>query len=194
MGRSRRGPLALVALSLGVLVAAPASATISRALSLDELTRSARHVVLVTCVEGTSRRDGARRIVTDYTLRVDEVVRGPASSGDTLVMRSLGGVLGDLGMRVEGEPRLEPGARYLVFLRVLSDGRTLRPVGMSQGVMPVREEAGQLVVSPGGAELALVQRVRGGQLAPAPAALIHPEPFDAVRARIESSPSGALAP
>lgn len=179
-------------------VASPAHATISQALSLDELVDQADHVVLATCVDARASRDGRRRIVTDFTLRVEESMKGDAASGASLTLRRLGGAIGDLGMQIAGEPHLEVGRRYLVFLRTLSDGRTLRPVGMSQGVMPVHEDAtGELTVQPGGDGMALVQRAAGGQLVPAPAALIHPEPYPLVRGRVEQivdREGGAVAP
>lgn len=183
-------------------LASPAHATISQALSLSELVRRADHVVLATCVDGRASRDGRRRIVTDYDVRVEETMKGDTREGATLTMRTLGGVLGDLGMRIEGEPHLEVGRRYLLFLRTLSDGRTLRPVGMSQGVMPVEEEGGTLTVQPGGGGMALRERGAGGRLVPAPPALLHPEPYVRVRERVErmvddgssESPRGTVAP
>ncbi|MFK7987073.1 MAG: hypothetical protein AB8I08_13700 [Sandaracinaceae bacterium] len=178
--------LGLGSLGLGVSVA---HATIVEALSLSELVTRSQHVVVVTCVGESTERDSARRIVTDYRLQVEDVMHGPSSVGDLLLMRSLGGVEGDIGMHVEGEPHLTVGGRYVVFLRMLSDGRTLRPVGMSQGVMAVQEEAGVQQVHPGGQGLALRQRVRGGQLIAAPPALLHPEPLDALRERV-----GAVRP
>jgi hypothetical protein len=185
-------------LGLLALLESPAHATISRALSLPELVDRADHVVLATCVDARAFRDGRRRIVTDYTVRVDEAVKGEARPGTTLTMRSLGGVIGDLGMRVEGEPHLTVGERYLLFLRALPDGRTLRPVGMSQGVMPVRDEGGIPTVQPGGGGMTLRQRVRGGQLVPAPPALLHPEPFPELRERmremVDGASSGRVAP
>jgi hypothetical protein len=86
-------------------------------------------------------------------------------------------------MHVEGEPHLEIGQRYLLFL-ARSPAGTLRPVGMSQGVMPVQDRAGERVVMPGGGGLALVQPGPGGRLAPAPGALLYPEPYVDVRARV----------
>ncbi len=175
---------ALFVVLLALLGAAPASATISEALSLDELVGRADHVVLATATDARALRDSRDRIVTDYTLRVDEAMKGDAAIGSALILRSLGGAIGDLGMRIEGEPRLEVGRQYVVFMARTSSG-SLRPVGMSQGVLPVREVAGQATVMPGGEGLSLVQRVRGGQLAPAPAALLHPQPYLELRARVD---------
>lgn len=174
----------LLVVLFAALGAAPASATISEALSLDELVGRADHVVLATATGARALRDSRDRIVTDYTLRVDEAMKGGATIGSALTMRSLGGAIGDLGMRIEGEPRLEIGRQYVLFLTRSASG-ALRPVGMSQGVLPVREVAGRATVMPGGEGLSLVSRVQGGQLAPAPAALIHPEPYLELRERVD---------
>ena len=172
----------MVALGL-TLVAAPAAATIVEALSLAALVDGADHVLLVTCEAERTHRDDRRRIVTDYDVRVEEVMKGGASTGDHLTVRRLGGEMGDLGMRIEGEPRLVPGGRYVVFLRAM-DGGISRPVGMSQGVLPVLEEAGVATVQPGGAGLSLVRRGSAGGLVPAQAALQVPEPWDRLRGRV----------
>lgn len=166
------------------LVASPAQATLSEALSLNELVRQSEQVLLVTCVAEETLRDDRDRIVTDYAIRVDEVSRGDARPGQTLTMRRLGGELGDLGMRIEGEPRLVPGERYVVFLRAV--GGVLRPVGMSQGVLPVTDEGAALMVHPGGAGLALVVRDATGRLVPAPAALQQDEPWESLRERLDA--------
>jgi hypothetical protein len=187
--------LALVSLGAVLSLAVPAWATVSEALSLRELVREADHVVLATVVDDHARRDARERIVTDYTVRVEDVMKGDARSGHTLVMTSLGGAIGDLGMRVEGEPHLTVGARYVLFLRRM--GTALRPVGMSQGVLPVRDD-GEPIVLPGGGGLSLVQRVEGGRLVPAPAALLHPEPYDRLRQRVGAvvadEPRGTVRP
>lgn len=180
------GPRAagLTLAALVALAASPARATLSEALSLNDLVRQSEHVVLVTCVGEQSLRDDRDRIVTDYAIRVDEVSRGPAQPGQTLTLRRLGGELGDLGMRIEGEPRLAVGERYLVFLYAAGD--VLRPVGMSQGVLPVSDDGGVLVVHPGGAGLGLVTRGPDGRLVPSPPALQSEEPWERLRERLDT--------
>ncbi|MCB9595921.1 MAG: hypothetical protein H6719_24590 [Sandaracinaceae bacterium] len=174
----------LVLATAWALTPGVAHATLSEALSLDELVRQSTLVLRVTCVGERTLLDDRSRIVMDYELRVDEVVHGASRAGETVTMRRLGGELGDLGMRIEGEPSLTPGSRYVVFLYAVNG--LLRPVGMSQGVLPVSTEAGALVVHPGGAGLALVQRGGGGQLVPAPPALLHPEPWERLRERLDA--------
>lgn len=182
----RSWKVGVVALGALFFLVSTASATIIEALSLAELVQEADHVVLVTCIDEHALRDSRRRIVTDFDLRVEDVIEGPSAIGSHLTMRRIGGAIGDLGMRIEGEPHLVVGERYLVFLRQLPSG-TLRPVGMSQGVMPIQAPTASApaMVIPGGGGLALRQRGPAGQLAPAPAALLHPEPYEQLRPRLE---------
>ncbi len=190
--------LSTASLLLALALVSPASATVSEALSLPELTQRADLVVLATALDKRARYDARGRIVTDVTLRVEETMKGDARVGSTLTMTRIGGVIGDIGMRVEGEPILDVGSRYVLFLYRVEGGSTLRPVGMSQGVMGVDEQHGERTVLPGGAGLSLVQRARGGRLMPAPAALIHAMPYpelrDRVGAVVDSPSSGAVRP
>lgn len=176
----------LTAALLVLFAAAPvAHATSVEAMDLRALVRAADHVVVGTVIATEARYDHLDRIVTDATIRVDERMLGGSPEGDTIVVRRLGGVLGDVGLRIEGEPTFEAGQHVLLFARAIPSERLLRPVGMSQGVLPIqRDAAGTEVVMPGGEGLALVQRGGDGQLRPAPGALLSPEPVDALLARV----------
>jgi hypothetical protein len=166
------------AASLLALAALPAAASVTTALDLRELVTEAEHVVLATVVSQRSSYDARRRIVTDVTLRVEDAMKGGRAAGATLVVRRLGGAIGDLGMRVEGEASFADGERVVLFGATI--GGHLRPVGLSQGVLPVRTDtAGRELVFPGGGGLALVREVRG-RLVPAPAALLEPRPLSDV--------------
>lgn len=169
---------AAAAVALLILATAPASASVVEALDLGQLVRRADQVVVGRATGTRSSWDDRHRIVTDVTVRVEQSMKGGAGAGDEIVVRQLGGAIGDLGMRVAGEPTIGTGDRMVLFGRRTRAGR-LRPVGMSQGVLPVLVEDGRDVVHPGGAGLALVQRVRG-QLVAAPPALIHPRPLEEV--------------
>ena len=165
-----------------------AEASIGRALDLAELVRRADRIALVTALDRQSSWDARGRIVTDTRLRVDRSLKGgPAEA--PIVVRCFGGEIGEIGMRVEGEPSFEPGARALVFLRAQGAG-PMRPVGLSQGVLPVRELGGREMVLPGGAGL-LLQRREGGELRSAPSALTQARALDAflleLADRIEAS-------
>lgn len=84
------------------------------------------------------------RIVTYSIVVADEPVAG-IEAGGRAVVRTLGGEIGDIGQRVFGEPLLDPGERFLLFLESAGGG-AYRPVGMAQGALPiVRAIAGDVV-------------------------------------------------
>jgi len=168
------------------LAAIPASASLLEALDLAQLVARADHVVLATPIRRQTRWDAYQRIVTDVTLRVETPLKGSSRPDAVLELRTLGGAIGELGMRVEGEPVFREGHRYLVF--AVYRGGELRPVGMSQGVLPIeRDQAGRDKVLPGGGGIALVRPLPDGTLAPAPPAILHPRPLEDVRAEIEAA-------
>lgn len=184
--RVKLGLGAAVALIVGS-VAAPASATVMVALGMGELVARADEVFVGTVVGQSARWDDRGRIVTDVTFSVDESVKGAAHAGGTITIVRMGGAIGDLGMRIEGEPMFADGERALVFARRVGGPRgALRPVGMSQGVMPIQAGAQGAMVIPGGAGLTLTQQVTGGSLLPAPAALTSPRLLDAVLSEVRS--------
>src|SRR3954463_1814298 len=80
----------------------PASASAVIALTLDDLVDKSDVVVLVTPKSKTARWE-AGRIVTYTTVVVDTSVAGGPATGDSLVVRTMGGVVGDIGQKVFGE-------------------------------------------------------------------------------------------
>jgi len=161
-----------------------AQATTIDALSLEELVREASVILVAEVDSSESLYDARGRIVTDHALRVHDVWRGDAPARPRV--RVLGGVIGEVGMRVPGEPALRQGERYLLFLRRGADPTVWRPVGMGQGVMKIEASPGGAMVMPGGEGARLVQRDARGALRPAPPALIQPEPLAALRARVST--------
>ena len=176
-GRAQLVAAALVGTALAV---APgrAHATVAVAFDLRELVDRADEVALVEAIDARSLRDERGRIVTDTVVRVLESVEGGARVGDTFVIRRLGGVVGNVGMYVEGEAQLQPGERAVVFAKRVAPNAPLRTVGMAQGVMPVRASGAHDVVTPNGGGLVLVRPLPNGRLAPATAALTAPLPLD----------------
>lgn len=130
----------------GALVSAysgVASATVVRALSLPALVASSRHVMVVTALGAESRYEvigRRRRIVTDTRVRVEELL-AKGGAGDTeLLVRTLGGAIGRVGERVDGQPVLALGQSCVAFLLQGPDG--LHYVnGMAQGHYPLRGSA-----------------------------------------------------
>ncbi len=145
---------------------------------MQELVSQSDLVALVEVVGQSTRFDARGRVVTDVRLRIEDAMRGDVSSGDEVVMVRFGGAVGDIGMRIEGEPAFVDGTRYLVFGRRWQG--VYRPVGMSQGVLRVDRDARGERVLPGGGGLSLVRRTSEGRVVPAAAAMLRPRSLDAV--------------
>jgi len=113
-----------------------ASAAVSIQLSVDELVRASKWVVVATAADRYSTWEelgGARRIVTYTRLVVDEPVVG--QPGGEVWVRTLGGAVGKVGQQVSGEARIATGARALFFLSD-ADG-TPFVTGQAQGHFPL---------------------------------------------------------
>lgn len=157
-------------------IAATAHATTLATLSLDEMTARADHILVGTVERIESKfADKARRvIVTDAYVRCRRPVLGVAA-GELFVVRSLGGVVGDIGQRVYGEASYQPGQDVLLLVAA-RDGAYFS-VGMAQGAMVIERQAGveTVRVDVGAAEL----------VGPAGVATADGQPLTTVLAKIE---------
>jgi hypothetical protein len=110
-------PCVRMVFCLGVAVLASPSVLKAHVepMSVRELAAASPHIVVAT-VEGlASRWNGPRTLIlTDYTLRVEERLRGTAP--DRLSITVPGGTLGKISDDTCVSVRLQPGARYLPFL------------------------------------------------------------------------------
>jgi hypothetical protein len=116
-----------------------ASATLAREITLRQLVVRADLVV-----EGVPEESKAvwedlegvgRRIVTYTRVHVSDTAYGEAGGKDVWV-RTLGGIVGDLGQTVEGEAELRLGEHAVLFLHGRGDGTHL-VVDMAQGHFPM---------------------------------------------------------
>lgn len=132
-------PLALAAAVYAVAPSAEA-ATVREA-TLRHLVEVADVVVEATPQESTSVWEDlpgvGRRIVTYTRLSIGEAVYGTTQK--QLWVRTLGGVVGDIGQRVEGEAVLVPGERSLLFLTATGSG-THTVAELAQGHYLVKQE------------------------------------------------------
>ena len=97
----------------------PARATIVRPVTLPELVGMSRHRIVGTPLSASARWEtigGSERIVTYHTLRVDYALDGTAPTAGDLVVRTLGGAVGDIGQIVPGEAPLRKGETAALFL------------------------------------------------------------------------------
>lgn len=96
-----------------------------------ELIQNADDIVVATGVRALAERTD-NGVVTRFTLRVEETLKGTLTPGEELVLTERGGILPDGGRLVFGAPRYETGVRYLVFAS-MSSNLERTTLGMSLG-------------------------------------------------------------
>lgn len=136
--------------AMALTVAGTASATVVRAVSLEQLVKRSSSVLVGLPLERWSEWTsigGTKRIVTLTRVRVEEAVSGAEDS--ELLVRTLGGRIGDLGQLVDGEAELRVGERALVFSHRF-DAALSGVTAMAQGHYPFDAASGEvrLVRSP----------------------------------------------
>jgi hypothetical protein len=135
MSRLRLVSWLCVACWLGMPLSRVGASTIL-AMSMNELAAQADVIVHGVVVRKQAKRVGGR-IVTDCTLQVEQVAWGDVTVGQKVTVRLLGGEIGEVGMRVVGEPECgEVGDR--VVIAASGTPESLRPLGMSQGWFAVQ--------------------------------------------------------
>src|SRR6476661_8280066 len=96
---SRREALAGAACGVcGLLVPSVAGATVLKGLTLEELSKLSKRILVGTALEANAHYEtigGRRRIVTDTRVRVDDMIHEGSSSDSELLVRTLGGTVGD---------------------------------------------------------------------------------------------------
>jgi hypothetical protein len=143
----RRQTLGLMGTLLATLTLPRVSqATTARAVSLSTLVARSSRIARATPLEGFSRFEDVgdtRHIVTYTRLRMDELINGSPSEPEILV-RTLGGRVGELGEIVHGEAVLALNEGCLVFLHTSPEGIE-QVTEMAQGHYPVLSDASGLL-------------------------------------------------
>lgn len=100
-----------------VLVCASAQATVVVALSRPDMVRRADMIVRASVLGHTSRwNEDHSQIITLTDLRVTRWIKGNATTS-VLVLRQLGGTVGDTRSHIAGDPQLAQGQDVVLFLR-----------------------------------------------------------------------------
>lgn len=158
----------------------PARASLTRAMDLAELTATAEQVVVADVTKVDSQWDpGKRTIVTTIEIAVQESWKGAPPGDGKMVLRQLGGTVGDIEMTVVGMPRFAVGEHALLFLQRAAI------VGMGQGKRPLRWDGSskRWLVDPGDAPGAVHIDPQGKLRAQARPA---PESLDSLRTRVRA--------
>jgi hypothetical protein len=124
-----------------------ASATMARAISLPELVGLSQFALVGTATDASSRWESVgktRRIVTYVRVEVTQPIDGRPPPDTSLMLRTLGGRVGDIGQLVHGEARFELGASSVLFLAPDDDG-VLGITAMAQGHYPLAADPGDAV-------------------------------------------------
>lgn len=149
-------------MALSILLVAVAQATVVPRVTLEELVENSDLIVQAHCARSWAAWDENTRVIwTHAELLLTEGVKGPA--GRSVVVSEPGGVVGEVGMTVEGVPHYRPGEEVVVFLYRAPNG-LLRTRGLGQGKFTVvagsatterlvrTNSGGMALVSPPGAE------------------------------------------
>jgi len=115
MNDSRWKAAARASALLAAVIWLPAGATSVIGVDLEQLTRQSDVVVHGTVKGKESRWSGdGRRILTDVQIEVRESFKGPPAR--TVTVQQPGGVVGDIGQRVDGLATFDVGEEVVVFL------------------------------------------------------------------------------
>jgi hypothetical protein len=123
----------------GVLQAAPAAP----AKSLGDLAGEATIICTCQVVDQQSQWDTEQSaLVTLVTLHVEEYLKG--AGGQELAVETLGGIVGDKGLKVTGAPVFEQGERAVLFLKPAGETAPANTkydvVGEAQGKFTIRTD------------------------------------------------------
>lgn len=186
MLRFKTLPGLLSALFAALLAAGPAEASVVQALGLDDLVEQSDEILLGRVVFSESFQRSNGMIGTWHRIEVERSLRGGPPDEREVIVETLGGQLGDIAMRVEGEPSFSVGERVIVFGREGGSLQALRPIGMGQGVMRVRVEDGIDMVRQSHQGMMLMRRNGSGRLEKSLGALPRGESLDTFLSRLQS--------
>ena len=116
-----------------------ASATMARAVTLPQLVSLSQYALVGGATDAYSRWETvgtSRRIVTYVRVEVMQPIDGRPPPDTSLMLRTLGGRVGDIGQLVHGEARFEMGTPSVVFVTPDEDG-VLGITAMAQGHYPL---------------------------------------------------------
>jgi hypothetical protein len=99
------------------LPASPAKGSIVQGLELHELVAHADRIILGRVLFSESFQLANGQLGTWHRIGVEREIRGRAPDEREVIVETLGGEMGDIAMRVEGEPSFRVGERVLVFVR-----------------------------------------------------------------------------
>ena len=181
----------LLALAAWFLSPSEARATIVVPMTIEEMAIEASCVARGRVLNTQATWDDAHRRIYTYTeIEILERIHAKGEVASNVVVRTLGGEVGNIGMKVSGTPKFTLGEEVVVFLRNDPvDPTQFQVIGMSQGKFQVeRPQKGGAVAVPSVEGLAFAKPGAGGKMMVDPthtdAARI---PLDTMRQRVRSA-------
>lgn len=140
--RSRKAITLQTGILLAAIVLAPTRGTAAvepTGVAIEHATRivRARAVADSSFVLAGTPKSAPREIRTDWTLEIMEIWKGLFERGVPIKVRIKGGKVGDLSMRVEGEPEVIRGGEYVFFLVPDSTKGLWRSSSVGWGCLPI---------------------------------------------------------
>lgn len=152
-----RRPLLAAVLAFAAALAPEAGATTIQLRSLPEMVSHADHVVQGRVINARAVEDHRGQIYTEYQIEVSDWLKaGQAEPQRSLVIRQLGGIIGDRGVYAEGIAHFQVGQEVLLFTKDYGGNGHVQVANASQGALLVAEDD-----APGRSGQAPGRRLRG---------------------------------
>lgn len=138
--------VSLAAAALTLALAAPAAATLTRAVAFDQKVDEAQSIILGKCIATRTQWDGEHRFILTYsTFRVEQTLKGAPPAEVTLV--TPGGDVGSIRQESIGIPVFHEGDERVLFVKSTGAGPTV--LYFDQGAYDVTsDEHGEKVIAP----------------------------------------------
>src|SRR5271154_2603290 len=120
--QSHKIAFVLILAALHASSATMVAATTLERMSVAKMTQSAQLVVRAQCLANSSGWDGGE-IWTFTSFQVEDAWKGaPSGAAQQVIVRLLGGSVGNLSSTVSGVPRFRPGEEVVLFLQPTTRG------------------------------------------------------------------------
>ena len=131
---------ALIALAVIVTLAHPTAATTVVMLSDEDLIMTSRLILTGNVQSAFSAWDDSGSMIWTYVeIKTEQILKGKLST-DTIVLKQAGGIVGEEGIRILGQPGFKPSDEVLLYLNVGPDG-TLRVAHCFMGMFSILTDA-----------------------------------------------------
>jgi hypothetical protein len=135
----KRFPLAVCLVAWALFHCLAAEATTVEKLSLEEITRKSRKIVVARCISSESRWNEKHTLILTFSkFSVSEDLKGEPTGWVTVM--TVGGTVDGITQTVAGTPQFAPDEEAVLFLEGTRSSQW-QPVGLSQGRFRILKES-----------------------------------------------------